>query len=80
MSKKIVFDDKGTFRAFWSAESWCLIHGYSVGSMCGKNPIGIMKGSHCIQKWRNLSQADKDMLHGKITGDMRNGPVTVEIY
>jgi hypothetical protein len=77
---KVFCDRKGDFSAYYDAEAWCAENGYSIGMMCGKLPIGILKGSYHIAKWRNLTKKEISALHGRMTGDMRNGPVTVEIY
>lgn len=74
-----VFDDKGDFVAFHKAENCLKEQEYSIGRMCGEEPIGIKKGKWDIMKWRNLSNEDIDQLDGQIEGDMRNGPVKVII-
>lgn len=76
---KVVFKDVGTFAAVRAAEDWCAKHGLSVGAMERDKPRGILFGDYAIAKWHNLRQADKDALHGTMTGDMRNGPVTVTV-
>lgn len=75
-----VFDKTGDFEAFREAENYLKKNGYSWGSMQRDDPIGIMKGDYDISKWRNLSSKERNALDGTITGDKRNGPVTVEIY
>ena len=77
---KKVFDKTGDFEAFCEAENYLKKNGYSWGSMQCDDPIGIMKGDFNISKWRNLSTNERNALDGIITGDTRNGPVTVEIY
>ena len=72
---KVEFNDAGDFAAVRAAEEWCAKYGLSVGPMQRGEPRGILFGDYDIQKWRNLRQADKDALHGMMTGDMRNGPV-----
>ena len=79
MSKQ-TFNQTGDFEAYHAAEAWLKENGYSAGSMCGDQPIGILKGDVYIPKWRNLTNSDKRILHGRLTGDMRIGPVTLEIY
>ncbi len=76
---KVVFKDAGTFAAVRAAEDWCAKHGLSVGAMEREKPRGILFGDYAIAKWHNLRQADKDALHGTMTGDMRNGPITVAV-
>ena len=74
------FAESGDFAAYYAATKWLHENGYSSGSMRRDDPIGIMKGNYIISKWRNLSSADKKVLHGVMTGDKRNGPVMVEIF
>jgi hypothetical protein len=74
-----VFDEPGDFRANEAAERWLDENGYSVGRMQGSAPRGILRGDFDIQKWRNLSDAERDALHGTMTGDFRDGPITVRI-
>jgi hypothetical protein len=78
---KIIFEANGeTFGAINKARSLLRKHGFSVGSMCNVMPIGIYYGNAIIGKWRNLSEYDKESLHGKITSkDWREGSVEVEI-
>ena len=76
---KVVFKTPGEFAAVRAAEDWCAKHGLSVGAMERGRPRGILFGHYDIQKWHNLRQADKDALHGTMTGDMRNGPVIVMV-
>ena len=73
------FTNEGTFKAYYAATKWLKEEGYSYGSMANVNPIGIMKGDWDIAKWYNLSTTDKELLDGTITGDMREGPVTITI-
>ena len=79
MSKTIVFDQTGDFAATYAAEEWCKENGYSVGTMQRGDPRGILKGDFDIQKWRNLNAKDRAELDGTLTGDGRNGPVTIRI-
>lgn len=69
-----------TFGAHSAARSWCRENGYSVGTMCGPDPIGIKAGSWTIAKWRNLKTTERAGLDGTMTStDWREGSVTVEI-
>jgi hypothetical protein len=79
-AETIVFDQPGDWVAVRAAESWCIDRGISVGRMQGHSPRGLLFGDYDIQKWRNLSPLDIDMLHGTMTGNMRNGPITVTIW
>ncbi len=76
---KVVFNNEGDFKAMYAAEDWCKRYGLSVGSAERGCPRGILFGDIDIAKWHNLRQADKDALHGTMTGDMRNGPVLVTV-
>ena len=78
---KYVFDrEDEAFAAFRKAQLHCTGLGFSVGSMQGPDPIGIVRGDYDVQKWRNLTRADRARLDGVITGDKRHGPVVVEVY
>jgi hypothetical protein len=81
MSDPIVmtFADVGDFQAFYAAERWCKENGYSVGSMQGPDPIGLLRGDFAISKWRNLSRQQRAELDGQMTGDMRSGPITIRV-
>jgi hypothetical protein len=76
---RVVFNNAGDFAAMYAAEDWCAKHGLSVGSSERGKPRGILFGDYAIAKWHNLRQADKDALHGTMSGDMRNGPITVAV-
>ena len=76
----ITFDKLGDFVSMNLAEDTLRKAGFSIGSMQRDEPIGIMFGACAISKWRNLSQRERDELHGQITGDKRNGPVTVTLF
>lgn len=73
----IVFDQPGDFEACRAAEKWCVERGISVGDMQGPAPRGLLVGDFWIAKWRNLNAAEKRALDGRMTGDMRRGPVTI---
>lgn len=74
------FSQPGTFEAMGAAEQLLEAAGFSVGSTERGNPRGIMFGSHSIAKWRNLNGRERAQLDGHLTGDMREGPVTIEIF
>ena len=75
---KIVFDVPGDFEACRAAEARCAVRGIAVGRPQRGSPRGLLRGDFDIQKWRNLDDAERGQLDGTMTGDMRNGPVTVE--
>jgi hypothetical protein len=73
------FKQTGVFVACMAAEQWCRDNGFSVGYMERNSPRGILHGDYAISKWRNLSPVQRKALHGTMTGDMRNGPVFIEL-
>lgn len=79
-TRTVEFTDRGDFAAYDKAVDWCRAAGYSVGMMQRGEPIGLMFGDVCISKWRNMTPAEREELHGRITGDFRKGPVRVETY
>lgn len=76
------FTDQGDFAAYRAAESFLRARGFSVGTMQDGDPVGIIFGRQVVvAKWRHLTQAQRDELHGLITGDAkRTGPITIEIF
>ncbi|WP_114973364.1 hypothetical protein [Rhodoferax ferrireducens] len=76
---KVVFSQAGDFQAMQAAETWCKHHGISCGSGQGREPRGLLRGDFLIAKWRNLNKHERIALDGTMTGDMRNGPVTINI-
>ena len=78
--KPLIFDQKGEFQAFYSAQAWCKSNGISQGSMQRGSPIGLMHGDVCISKWGNLTKAEQDECHGTMTSpSFRDGPVTINM-
>ena len=73
------FSGTRDFEASEKAEAWCEAHGLSVGRMQGPGQRGILLGSYDIQKWRNLNHGERMALHGVMSGDMRRGPVHVDL-
>ena len=70
----------GDFRAVRAAEAWCTGLGISFGAMQAGSPRGLLVGNFSIEKWRNLSRAERDNLHGQMVGDFRDGPVRVILF
>lgn len=70
--------DPGDFVAVQRAEKLLQEHGFSFGTMQRAEPRGILFGDYDIQKWRNLSRADREALHGFMTG-RRDSQVSIEI-
>lgn len=77
---EIKFNQTGDFAAVNAARIWLQEHGYSYGSMCMDMPIGILKGSWVIAKWRNLTMKERKQLDGQmVSSDFRNGPVVIQL-
>lgn len=76
----ITFHHKGVFAACQAAEAWCMQHGVSYGSCCGQRAWrGLLVGEYVIAKSRNLTPREIAQLHGRMYGDMRDGPVTIQL-
>lgn len=77
---KKVFDTLGgNFEACREAEQWCRERDISVGAMERTQPRGLAVGPYVIAKWSNLRPHERASLDGRMTGDMRHGPVVVEL-
>jgi hypothetical protein len=75
------FKVDGTFESMYAAQGWLLENGYSYGSTCSMMPVAVIKGEYNLpQKWKNFTSEQKDMAHGVIVGEMREGPVYVRIF
>ena len=78
---KKTFREEGDFASVYKAEKYLKENGYSYGSMCGDEPIAIMKGDVLIAKWKNLSTEERRKIDGIMTSeDFRGGSVVVEIF
>ena len=75
----VCFRHEGNFAAYRAAEAWLTERGYSIGHMQRGAPCGLLHGDYDIQKWRNLSNAERAALDGTLSGDFRNGPVTIRL-
>lgn len=77
---RIEFNQDGTFKAMYAAEAWCHANGLSVGQSRATGPTGLLFGQFdWIAKWRNLTPKERRELHGTMFGDMRYGPVMIEL-
>ncbi len=79
MKETRVFQQTGDFVAMHLAEDWCKDQGISVGSGERGRPRGLLRGDFTIAKWRNLNENERAALDGEMTGDMRNGPITIQM-
>lgn len=75
-----LFNQPGEFEAMRAAEAWCAERGISVGRMERGKPRGLLYGDFDIAKWHNMRKHEIEALDGRMTGDMRHGPVIVEVY
>lgn len=74
------FSNIGAFAASLAAEQYLRERGFSIGFTEGNAPRGVRFGDCTIAKWRNLSERDKQNMHGAMSGNPRNGPVTVDLF
>lgn len=74
-----VFEASADFGAMRAAEHFLIERGFSYGRNERGSPRAILFGAHHIAKWRQLSDDERSALDGRMTGDMRKGPVTVTI-
>ena len=66
----------GTFEAFRAAEDFLKELGYTVGSMCLKDPIGFADADkfEYVAKWHNIDVTDRASLDGVVlSNDFREG-------
>ncbi len=94
IKQKIIVQEKETsgnaFKAITKAVTLLRSEGYTIGSMCGDEPIGFAKSDkiNYIAKWRNIGQDEYQKLSGIITVDnlnntrngFRDGNVTINYF
>ena len=82
VTQAVQFPPVGTFQAFYKAQDFLKDLGFTVGSMCGPDPIGFARGYDYVAKWHNLTQGDKSSLDGLLLheGGFREGGVTVVFF
>lgn len=70
-----------TFSGLYAAQAWLKENGYSYGSLCGFEPVAIVKGPYNLtQKWRNLTSKERAFVDWQITSkDFRNGAVQIRV-
>lgn len=73
------FEAPGTFDAWHAARKWLEESGYSCSDTSAMHPVAVLKGDWLIAKWKNLTHKEIEALDGRVYGDFRNGPVTVEL-
>lgn len=81
IAEKHYFDAEGDFESYYAANSWARENGYTTGSMDGFNPIALMKDYDYVAKWHNISNKERQMVHGVMISDyFREKPVTILIF
>lgn len=75
----------GDFQSMYAAERWLSERGYKTGSTCAGLPTAAMKGDafseyELPQKWKNMTQGERNSVHAVMIGDNRNGPLEVYIF
>ena len=76
---RLVFEQKGVFAAKDAAEQWCRDNGVSFGSSQVGAPRALFRGNCIVSKWRNLSAEERASCDGTMSGDLRDGPVVIEL-
>ena len=78
------FDIPGTFESMYAAQHWLTEKGYGYGSSSCGYPVAVMKGDYydygLPHKMKNFTAKEIASVHGQITGNLREGPVTVTLY
>ena len=77
LTKVAEFTGTRDFEAAALAEAWCMNRGVSIGPLQRGAARGLMRGDVVISKWRNMTDAERNQLDGRMTGDMRTGPVEI---
>jgi hypothetical protein len=86
IKQQLTFEQKGTWSALNAAMAELKKQGYDYGSMDYPNPIAVVYGdyqNHVLnlpEKWHNFKPVQKNAIDGKLTGNFREGPVTLIIY
>ncbi len=74
-----IFQSPDTFGALYAAEAWCKENGFSFGSTDVTGYVALKRGEWAIAKWKNLTAKERAQCDGIMSGDWRNGPITVSI-
>lgn len=75
----LIFHATGTFQALWAAERFLKSAGFAFGPGSAGNQTAVMFGDYVVAKWHNLNRAERAGCHGLLTGNRREGPVTVTL-
>lgn len=67
-----------------SAYAWLYKKGYDYGTKNENDYIPVMKGYYdkydIPMLWKELTPQHKRFIHGVITGDIKNGPITIYLF
>lgn len=75
------FTGPARLQALSEALAWLGTNGFSYGSPCSENKIGVVQGAGIfIGKWRTLSRDDVARLDGVLAGDIRSDTLTLTLY
>jgi hypothetical protein len=82
IKRVLVPAQEGDFQTYHKAEEIVRSEGHRTGSMCSPEPTGFAPAEEFeyIAKMRNISPADRQLLHGVIArkgGDFRNGSLEI---
>lgn len=75
----ITFDQIGDFAATNEAERLLKAHGFAIGPSQRGAPRAVMFGNYIVSKWKNLNRVEREFTHATLTGDGRNGPLTLRL-
>lgn len=84
LGKKVIEYKKFDKDPFHNAVGWLHERGYDFGNKDGNNYIPVMKGYYdrydMPREWKSLDQKQKNFVHGLITGNIKEGPITVYLF
>jgi len=84
LNRKVI--EQHTFEkdAFHATVGWLHNNGYDFGDKDGNNYIPVMKGYYdryeIPRQWNLLDNRQKNFVHGVITGNIKEGPITVYLF
>ena len=82
--EKVEFKVAGTFESYYAACHWCKENGFDYGSSCAMQPMALMIGKYSdydlTQKWKNMTDEERNSIHGVMVGDLREGTVYIYIF
>ncbi len=74
-------DQSEPFTAMRAAEQFLDTRGFSIGAAEVDGEIrGVMYGDDPVPRWKQMHIRGKAQLHGVMVGDMRHGPLKIQIF